>query len=137
LASTTVTGLTPNTKYLLSFEVSGDNRPFGLCGSCGSWGLNVTANNSPLNLIGVDLLPGTNPGTIETLLFTSNGSGDANLSFLETTADGSQASPIIDNVAISTTPLPSAWTMLIAGFAGLGFFVYRGSKRQAAALSAA
>jgi hypothetical protein len=35
------------------------------------------------------------------------------------------------------TPLPSTWTMLIAGFAGLGFFAYRGSKKNTAALSAA
>jgi hypothetical protein len=35
------------------------------------------------------------------------------------------------------TPLPSTWTMLIAGFAGLGFFAYRGMKKDAAALVAA
>jgi cbb3-type cytochrome oxidase subunit 3 len=33
--------------------------------------------------------------------------------------------------------LPSTWTMLIAGFVGLGFFAYRGSKKNGAALSAA
>ena len=38
---------------------------------------------------------------------------------------------------ISTTPLPSTWTMLIAGFVGIGFFAYRGSKRNAVALVAA
>jgi len=45
-----------------------------------------------------------------------------------------------DSIAIgsvSATPLPSTWTMLIAGFVGLGFFAYRGSKKNAAALSAA
>ena len=35
------------------------------------------------------------------------------------------------------TPLPSTWTMLIAGFAGLGFFAYRGSKKGSVALAAA
>jgi hypothetical protein len=35
------------------------------------------------------------------------------------------------------TPLPSTWTMLIAGFVGLGFFAYRGTKKNAAALIAA
>ena len=34
------------------------------------------------------------------------------------------------------TPLPSTWTMLIAGFVGLGFFAYRGSKKNASALAA-
>jgi hypothetical protein len=37
----------------------------------------------------------------------------------------------------TATPLPSTWTMLIAGFIGLGFFAYRGSKKSPAALAAA
>jgi hypothetical protein len=37
---------------------------------------------------------------------------------------------------VSTTPLPSTWTMLIAGFAGLGFLAYRGTKKRTAALAA-
>jgi hypothetical protein len=43
----------------------------------------------------------------------------------------------VDNVSvagiISATPLPSAWTMLIAGFVGLGCFAYRGMKKNSAA----
>ena len=39
--------------------------------------------------------------------------------------------------AVAETPLPSTWTMLIAGFAGLGFFAYRGTKKNSAALAAA
>jgi hypothetical protein len=34
------------------------------------------------------------------------------------------------------TPLPATWTMLIAGFVGLGFFANRGSRKNAAALAA-
>jgi hypothetical protein len=41
----------------------------------------------------------------------------------------------IDNVSIS--PLPSTWTMLIAGFVGLGYFAYRGTKTRAGAIAAA
>ncbi len=41
------------------------------------------------------------------------------------------------NYLALATPLPSTWTMLIVGFAGLGFFAYRGSKSSAAALAAA
>jgi hypothetical protein len=37
----------------------------------------------------------------------------------------------------TATPLPSTWTMLIAGFVGLGFFAYRGSKHVSATLAAA
>jgi len=38
--------------------------------------------------------------------------------------------------SISATPLPSTWTMLIAGFIGLAFFAYRGSRKNAAVVSA-
>ena len=37
----------------------------------------------------------------------------------------------------SATPLPSTWTMLIAGFVGLGFFAYRGTKNSTAVTTAA
>ncbi len=36
---------------------------------------------------------------------------------------------------VTPTPLPSTWTMLIAGFAGLGFFAYRSSKKRTLLLS--
>ena len=45
--------------------------------------------------------------------------------------------PVIGDVSLAATPLPSTWTMLIAGFAGLGFLAYGGSKKGAAALAAA
>jgi hypothetical protein len=38
---------------------------------------------------------------------------------------------------LTTTPLPSTWLMLLGGLVGLGFFVYRGPKKNAAALAAA
>ena len=41
------------------------------------------------------------------------------------------------NSSVTPTPLPSTWTMLIAGFVGLGFFACRGSKKNAASLPAA
>ena len=41
----------------------------------------------------------------------------------------------IDNVSIS--PLPSTWAMLIAGFVGLGYFAYRGTKNRVDAIAAA
>ena len=36
----------------------------------------------------------------------------------------------------AVTPLPSTWMMLLSGFAGFGFFAYRGTKKNAAALAA-
>jgi hypothetical protein len=37
---------------------------------------------------------------------------------------------------IAATPLPSTWTMLIAGFVGLGFLAYRGTKKGSAGFAA-
>jgi hypothetical protein len=44
---------------------------------------------------------------------------------------------VTGNPAVSATPLPSTWTMLIAGFVGLGFFAYSGTKKGCAAIAAA
>jgi len=41
-----------------------------------------------------------------------------------------------DISAVSATPLPSTWLMLLSGFVGLGYFAYRGTKKNAAALAA-
>jgi hypothetical protein len=38
---------------------------------------------------------------------------------------------------VTPTPLPSTWTMMLIGAAGLGFFAYRGTKNRAAAIAAA
>lgn len=38
---------------------------------------------------------------------------------------------------IGPTPLPSTWLMLLSGFVGLGYFAYRGSKKNSVALAAA
>jgi hypothetical protein len=37
----------------------------------------------------------------------------------------------------SAVPEPSTWAMLLIGFAGLGFFAYRGTKKRSAAFAAA
>jgi hypothetical protein len=50
-------------------------------------------------------------------------------------SDGTQGN--FDNVSLTAAPLPSTWTMLTAGFIGLGFFAYRGSKNRPVALAAA
>jgi hypothetical protein len=42
---------------------------------------------------------------------------------------------ILDNVQVSTTPLPATWTMLLAGFIGLGFMAYRGRNKASAVLA--
>src|ERR1035437_2893382 len=59
-------------------------------------------------------------------------------------ADGPGRQPVNGNFVVSefaldattTTPLPSTWLMLLSGFVGLGFFAYRGTKKNAAAIAA-
>ena len=64
------------------------------------------------------------------------------LSF-DTTSGANSGGVVIADVSLSNTtglsaaPLPSTWTMLIAGFLGLGFMAFRGAKRSSAALAAA
>ena len=44
---------------------------------------------------------------------------------------------LITLAATTATPLPSTWLMLLSGFVGLGFFAYRGTKKNSASLAAA
>ena len=63
--------------------------------------------------------------------------GPGVLEFQDTSSYTDNVDELLDNVQISTTPLPSTWTMLIAGFAGLGFVACRGFKGEASAVAAA
>ncbi len=95
-------------------------------------------------------------GTVFTENGTSNGNGDgsaifiglqsstANISSIQFTLTSAFNNPndfAIGTVELTTaataTPLPSTWTMLIAGFVGLGFFAYRGTKKNGTAVAAA
>ena len=38
----------------------------------------------------------------------------------------------IDNLRLTTTPLPASWTMMLAGLAGCGFAAYRGTRKNIA-----
>jgi hypothetical protein len=44
---------------------------------------------------------------------------------------------LLDDSQLTATPLPSTWLMLLSGFVGLGFFAYRGTKKNSAAIAAA
>jgi hypothetical protein len=124
-----VIGLAANQSYTLKFDYYGDNRPLQ------PWVLKLDVNGSTVDTInGADLQPGTNPGTTESLPITSTGAGTVTLFFWQ--ASQTQASPIIDNVIISQTPLPATWLMLISGFVGLGFFAYRGTNKRNALAAA-
>ena len=77
--------------------------------------------------------PNTQPYALETLYFTGV---SGNLTFTDLGPSNQQGN-LLDNVSVSATPLPSTWTMLIAGFVGLGFLAYRGTKKNSAAIAAA
>jgi hypothetical protein len=103
----TVVGLTPNAFYMLSFNYSGDNRSGEI------YGLSVDVNGG--NVVSLSNLSWTtvNPaGHLETVQVQANGSGYVDLHFYQTTPGGSSASPIIDNVTLSTVPEP---TTVVAG----------------------
>ena len=89
-------------------------------------------------------------GSDQTIVFNAGpfaaivGAGTYDLAFVlvNTVPDGGGSIAFLDGgvstlAGIAATPLPATWTMLIAGFAGLGFFAYRGSKKNAASLAAA
>jgi hypothetical protein len=42
----------------------------------------------------------------------------------------------LDNLTINATPLPSTWTMMLIGLAGLGFVAYRRQKQKVALAAA-
>jgi hypothetical protein len=83
---------------------------------------NGSSSNSPLNLYWTNI-DRSGPGELGVCFTAScnNTSGFYALTSIEFTA----------------TPLPSTWTMLIAGFVGLGFLAYRGPKKGSAAIAAA
>ena len=89
---------------------------------------------------GTSFTVGTTTWTPETATFMGNPLDNTPLLTIMDKSPGSQID-FVDNISIfgpvTATPLPSTWTMLIAGFLGLGFFAYRGSKKNGAALSAA
>jgi hypothetical protein len=71
--------------------------------------------------------------------FTVNVLGH-NSDLLVFTAANDNANTFLDDVTLTptaATPLPSTWLMLLSGFVGLGFFAYRGAKKNAATLAAA
>jgi hypothetical protein len=69
--------------------------------------------------------------------FDVTGTGSDTLGFIDANDPSLTFLDDVSLTAVTTTPLPSTWTMLIAGFVGLGFFAYRSSKKNTAVMSAA
>ena len=125
---------TPGQKYNLSFAYG--NNP----GSTSFASANV--NVTPVSSVVLPALFSANFSTtndigwhIFTASFVAN-SLNTTLSFDEVVG-GNNGGVLLDAINVSATPLPSTWTMLIAGFVGFGFFAYRGSKNRSAAVGAA
>jgi hypothetical protein len=93
--------------------------------ACGAGDFDNTGNLGPDTAVALNLING---GSITFGLLTTS-SPMAN----------DTITPVFDNLDfnLATTPLPSTWSMLIVGYAGLGFFAYRGSKKGSAAIAAA
>lgn len=83
------------------------------------------------DLVSLDVLdPNSSPVAFNSVVLTT-GQNAFEFADLQAIGQGGGISPVLG------TPLPSTWTMLIAGFIGLGFFANRGSKKDSAALAAA
>jgi len=114
---TYTTPLTFDPITAFTYSPGGTLQLFSLVNSFGGGALPAGTPDITISINGFGSTPGSS------VYYSQNGFPDT----LTTNGD----------VSIATTPLPSTWTMLIASFFGLGFFAYRGSKRNAAALAAA
>jgi hypothetical protein len=114
----TLVGLTPNAFYTLSFNYSGDNRPGQ------NYGFVVDVNSDPVVILsGLSWITLNPAGNQETVEVQANAAGAVALEFYQTTPNGSQASPIIDNVTLSTPD--GGMTAGLLGGAMLGLQVIR------------
>jgi hypothetical protein len=119
--SQTVT-TTANQAYVLSFWEWQDNgTPSGLSVS---WdGTTIFSNQNPSDV-----------NEYVNFMFNVVGSGTDTVVF---TAYNDPEYTYLDDVSLIAgtvaTPLPSTWTLLIAGFVGLGFFAFGGSKKRTVA----
>jgi Carbohydrate binding domain/PEP-CTERM motif len=74
----------------------------------------------------------TSPG-YQNYTVTVTGTGSDTLEFLSANNPGFT---YLDNVSLAPVPEPSTWTMLLLGFAGLGYAGYRRARAGHAALAA-
>jgi len=123
-----LTGLTVGQTYRVSFNYWGDNQ------SSGNWLLTGWANGSQVySEPGHDVGAQTNyPGHDGSYTFVASGMTES-IGFGQAGSTNG-ASPIIDNVSVSTVPLPAALPLLLSGLAALGALSRR---RKLANLSAA
>jgi hypothetical protein len=126
--------------YSVTFTYWGDNRPPSYTSQTNPvtdslYELFVYVNGVQVGHIS-DADGEINSTTGTTVVLTglhTDGSGNFDLSFSQAT--GHEASPIIDDVIISTTPLPAALPMFGAGLGLLGFLARRRKWKNAPAIA--
>jgi hypothetical protein len=64
-------------------------------------------------------------------IMLAGGLNNVQLSFNETMSGGEGFSFDYTTASVSATPLPPAWTMMLIGLAGFGFFAYRRKPKPA------
>ena len=119
-------GLVAGQTYTVSLLLNGDNRPGG------TYNLQADLNGANVfSQFGTDLAAGANPGLLVDFVFTA-AAGANTLRFYQTGSSG-EASPIIDNVTVSSAavPEPATWGLMILGFGGAGALL----RRRRAALA--
>ena len=104
--ATKLENLTANAYYTLSFNYSGDNRPGSV------YGLAVDVNGANKVSLSGSWNTTSFAGHLWSVVVQADGSGALDMKFYQTSPGGSQASPIIDDVTLSTVPEP---TTMIAG----------------------
>jgi hypothetical protein len=118
--SRSIGGFTAGTTYLLSFDHWGDNRP-----ETTAYRFSVGITGSPTSTISrTYTLDGT--GATESIYFTATSNNNIILSFLDRSTG--QASPIIDNISISSVPIPGALLLFAPCLAGLAILRKRLKK---------
>ena len=108
--------------YAVSFLLSGNQR------GAPEQQLAVAIGNSAVQL----LTPLSDTYTLYTLYFTGV---SGQLTFTDL-GPSNQQGDLLDNVSVFATPLPATWSMLLAGFVGLGFLAFRGARNRSALVSA-
>lgn len=127
-----------NTLSLLWGSPNADNTITLSNGSVISYVDNASSSSLDGFYINGVLQPGTFlPNTMDPGYIVTITSSTFTSAVLTNTIGGFEVADIsagFNTTDVSSAPLPSTWIMLLSGFVGLGFFAYRGTKKNSLAL---